>query len=252
MFFIIFFPYPLSFQFLPLPFSLLSSSFLLSSSLFPPCFPVTSISIFCLFPLFFPFFILLRCFSLSYSPPSPSLLNILPLLYFYSPFSFFSGLFPSIILSSLFPPYFPVTFIYIFCLFPSFSPSSSSSVASLSFSPPPLLLIILPLLYFYSPLFPWKFLSSICFLYVFHPLLPPFLLSFNLCTLFSHSPIFLSISLHHSHISCSVSPPCLFAPSITFFFPSLACCSLLSPSTQALHVKFIFFLFLPVTPNYPH
>ena len=70
--FFIFFPYPISFQFLPLPFSLLSSS-----PLFPPC-------------------------RLSLLSPSSA-------------------------------------------SFPSFSPSSSSSVASLSFSPPSsLLLIILP------------------------------------------------------------------------------------------------------------
>ena len=104
-----------------------------------PCFPVTFISIFCLFPLFFPFFILLRCFSLSSSPRSSSLLltPILPLLYFdlLSPFS-----------------------------------------------------LEIPQLYL---------------LPVFHPLLPPFLLSLPTFVLliFSHSPISLSISLLHFHIS---------------------------------------------------
>ena len=155
-----------------LPFSLFSS-FLLSS----PCFPVTFITIFCLFPLFFPFFILLRCFS------------------------FFL---------SLLPPLCPL----------SFSPFSTST---LPFSLEILQLYLLPVRL--SPSF------------------APVSTLFQPLYFFSHSPIFLSISLLHSHISCSLSPPCLFPPPIAFFFPSLASCSHLSPSTQALHVKLIFFIF---------
>ena len=186
----IFFPYPLSFQFLPLPFSLLLSSFPSS-------------------------------FLLSSSPLSPLLPSLL------SPSS---------------------------ASFPSFSPSSSSSVASLSFSPAsPLLFIILPLLYFYSPLFPWKFLSSICFLYVFHPLLPPFLQTFVLFfsplshfSLHLFSPFsYLLFSLPFLLI-CPIH--CLFLPLPSFLLLPL---SFDTSPTRKIHL----FHFLPVKaqtiPNNP-
>ena len=115
---------------------------------------VTFISIFCLFP---PFSILIRCFSfflsslLFPSSFSPRFLSPFPSYHppMFHPLSFYH---PHLSLS----PHASVTFISIFCLFPPFS------IASLSFAPPsPLVLIILPLLYFYSPLLPWKFFSSV-------------------------------------------------------------------------------------------
>ena len=188
LFFIIFFPYPpFSFRFLTLPpplvfvplfpsfplsLSSFPSSLLLSSSpLFPPCFPVTSISIFCLFPLLHPPLLLISFF-----------LSSLPFAPYNSP--------PSLLL---------------------LSPSSLE-------------------------------ILQLCLLPVFHPLLPPFLLSSNICTRFITLSYFSPYLFSKPHISCSLSPSSS-PPSIAFFFPSLASYSHLSPSKQALHVKFIFFIF---------
>ena len=161
------------------------SSFLLSSSplSFPPCFRHFYLLLLPLPPLLHP-------------PPLLLFVSLLPPLSFklLPPFSLpfpllsssrCSILFPSIILTSLFPPMLPSLLSPSSASFP---PSPSSSVASLCFSPPsPSSLEIL------QP----------CPLTVFHPLSPPFLLSSNLCTLFSHfSPSLFSV---HSHISCSLS-----------------------------------------------
>ena len=144
-------------------------------------------------------------------------------------------LFPSIILSSLFSPCFRHFYLHLLPLSPLFSllhPPSlllSFFLSYLPFAPyhsPPSLLLLSP-----SSLE----ILQLCLLTVFHPLLSPFLLSSNLCTLFSHSSIFLSISLLHSHISCSLSPS--FSSHPLPFSPSLASRSHISPSTQALTRK---------------
>ena len=196
-------------HFLPLSFSLLlsssfPSSFLLSSSpLFPPCFPVIFISIFCLFPLLHSPPLLLAVllsllpFAQYHSPPSLLLLPLFP----FSPLSFYHPLlsFPLLPCHFLLPSS---------ASFPSFSPSSSSSVASLSFSPPsPLLLIILPLLYFYSPL--------ILQLYQLPVHLSPSFAPFS--TLFQ--PLYSFFPL--SHFSLHLSSPFSY---LLFSLPSLLIC----------------------------
>ena len=141
---------------------------------FPPCFRHFYLH---LLPLS-PFSIILRCFSFFLSSllfPS-SFSPRFPLIILHC-----SILFPSIILTSLFPPMLPSLLSPSSASFP---PSPSSSVASFSFSPPS------PLGPYHSP--PSLLLLSpssleilqLCPLTVFHPLLPPFLLSSNLCTLF--------------------------------------------------------------------
>ena len=196
------------------------SSFLLSSSplSFPPCFRHFYLH---LLPLS-PFSILLRCFSFflsslfpsSFSPPFSLPFSLLSLIILQC-----SILFPSIILTSLFPPMLPSLLSPSSASFP---PSPSSSVASLSFSPPsPLVLIILRLLYFYYPLLPWKFFSSVRLLSftLFCPLfysLPTFVLFFPLLSLSLLSPF----SYLDPVFSLLLSPPihCLFPPSLVWSF----------------------------------
>ena len=121
--------------------------------------------------------------------------------------------------SPLFPPMLPSLLSPSSASFP---PSPSSSVASFSFSPPS------PLGPYHSP--PSLLLLSpssleilqLCPLTVFHPLLPPFLLSSNLCTLFPTSLPLSSQSILISR-SCSLSPSfspihCLFPPSLVWSF----------------------------------
>ena len=101
----------------------------------------------------------------------------------------------------------------------------SASVPSFSFSFPMTPLVFSPPLCSLSfpPFLPftWAFIPSTFFL-SFTPLFPFFsTFSPNLCTRFSHSPILLSLSLLHTPISSSFSPPSLFANSISFNTPEL-------------------------------
>ena len=92
------------------------------------------------------------------------------------------------------------------------------------------------------PLLPLLLLSSpSSFDFLLHSLFPVFepLFQLSLLTFVPFSPILFSISLLHSSTSCSFSPVFIFSNSLAFFH-SLASFSHLSPSTQALHTKFIF------------
>ena len=169
-----------------------------------------------LLPFSLQHFLLLPSF-LQASPPIFAPLFPLIILQMFHPLSFYH---PHLSLS----PHASVTFISIFCLFPPFSillVCFSFFLSSLPFGPyhsPPTLLLLSP-----SSLE----ILQLCPLTVFHPLLPPFLLSSNLCTLFSHFSPSLFFNIFFSYpLSFKLLPPF----SLPFSLLSSSRCSILFPS----------------------
>ena len=218
-----------------------------------------------------PLFPLLLLFSFRTSPSVRPLVSPPPSLLLFSfrtspsvsPLLFLSHPSPSYLLSSCLPlpsPLFPL----LHCPFPShslsplfllystvpFTPIFHRSVTVSPLFPLPLpsllSLFLSPLPCAPYPLLPLLLLSSpSSFDFLLHSLFPVFepLFQLSLLTFVPFSPILFSISLLHSSTSCSFSPVFIFSNSLAFFFHSLASFSHLSPSTQALHTKFIFFTF---------
>ena len=182
------------------------------------------------------------------SPSAPPFPSYHPL---FHPLSFYH---PLLSLSSLLPCHFYLHLLPLSPLFPVFIPLCCFS---LSFSPPsPLFLIILPLLY--SPLFPWKFFSSICFL-SFTLFCPFSTLSSNLCTLllplyhfslhlsspFSYLLFFLPFLLP-SLLICPIH--CLFLPLPSFLLPPL---SFDTSPTCKIYLSYFFPAKAQTIPTYP-
>ena len=161
-----------------------------------------------LFPFSLQHFLLLPSF-LQASPPVFAPLFPLIILQMFHPLSFYH---PHLSLS----PHASVTFISIFCSFP---PSPSSSVASLSFSPPSSFLQASPPIF--APLFPLIILQcsilfpSIILTSLFPPMLPS-LLSPSSASFLHPPPLLLFLSLLPPLWSLSFSP---FSTSTLPFFP---------------------------------
>ena len=182
-----------------------------------------------LLPFSLQHFLLLPSF-LQASPPVFAPLFPLIILQMFHPLSFYH---PHLSLS----PHTSVTFISIFCLFPPFSILLRCFFLSLL---PPLWSLSI------SPFSTSTLPSSLEILY---PLLPPFLLSSNLCTLFPTSlPLSSQSILISPVLSLLLSPPihCLFPPLLSFSLPPL------SFDTNPTRKIYLFHFSLSRPQLYPH